>query len=156
MGNGKKEENAFALFSHLTFTHSPILFMADQASDAIVVLMTAGSREEAARLADMLVVARLAACVQILPEIESVYHWQGNVERAPEILLLAKTTQANFASVESAVRALHSYETPEIIALPVTAASAPYLEWLVANVIPQNKETIQATVAKANGSTQSG
>ncbi len=114
-------------------------------ADAIMVLMTAGSREEAVRLADILVVARLAACVQILPEVESVYHWQGNIERAPEILLLAKTTQANFTALETAVRSLHSYETPEIIALPITEASAPYLEWLTANVIPQGKETNQAT-----------
>jgi periplasmic divalent cation tolerance protein len=121
--------------------------------DAIMVLMTAGSREEAARLADVLVVARLAACVQILPEIESVYHWQGNVERSAEILLLAKTTQGNFAALEAMVRSLHSYETPEIIALPITAASIPYLEWLTANVIPQSKETNQSASAKANGST---
>jgi periplasmic divalent cation tolerance protein len=114
-------------------------------SDAIMVLMTAGSREEAVRLADVLVVARLAACVQILPEVESVYHWQGNIERAPEILLLAKTTQANFAALETAVRSLHTYETPEVIALPITEVSAPYLEWLTANVIPQSKETNQAT-----------
>jgi periplasmic divalent cation tolerance protein len=118
--------------------------MSEQPTDAIVVLMTAGSREEAARLADILVVARLAACVQILPEIESVYHWQGKVERAPEILLLAKTTEANFAALEAAVRSLHTYETPEIIALPVTASSAPYLEWLTANVIPQSKDAGQS------------
>ncbi|HEX8888890.1 MAG TPA: divalent-cation tolerance protein CutA [Pyrinomonadaceae bacterium] len=124
--------------------------MMDQASDPIVVLMTAGSREEAARLADILVNARLAACVQILPEIESVYHWQGKVERAPEILLLAKTTAENFAALEAAVRSLHSYETPEIIALPITAASAPYLEWLTANVLLQNRETNQEAVAKSN------
>ena len=128
--------------------------MPEQAADAIMVLMTAGSREEAVRLADVLVVARLAACVQILPEIESVYHWQGNVERAPEILLLAKTTQANFAALEALVSSLHSYETPEIIALPITAASAPYLEWLTANVIPQSKETNQSTEAGANESAQ--
>ncbi|HEX8923039.1 MAG TPA: divalent-cation tolerance protein CutA [Pyrinomonadaceae bacterium] len=112
-------------------------------ADAIVVLMTAGSREEAVRLADILVVARLAACVQILPEIESVYHWQGNVERSAEILLLAKTTMANFEALEAMVRSLHSYETPEIVALPITAASAPYLEWLTINVAPQSKETNQ-------------
>ncbi|HUQ32317.1 MAG TPA: divalent-cation tolerance protein CutA [Pyrinomonadaceae bacterium] len=106
-------------------------------SDPIMVLMTAGSREEAARLADVLVGARLAACVQILPEIESVYHWQGKVERAPEVLLLAKTTLSNFNELESLVSSLHSYETPEIIALPITAVSAPYLEWLTANVLPQ-------------------
>ena len=110
-------------------------------TDAIVVLMTAGSREEAVRLADILVVARLAACVQILPEIESVYHWEGKVERAPEVLLLANTTLAKFTPLEDAVRSLHTYETPEIIALPITAASAPYLEWLTANVIPQSKDT---------------
>ncbi len=125
-------------------------------ADAIMVLMTAGSREEAARLADVLVVARLAACVQILPGVESVYHWQGKVERAPEILLLAKTTQENFAALESLVRSLHSYETPEIIALPITEISAPYLEWLTANVIPQAKGTNQVTDTAANESAQSG
>jgi periplasmic divalent cation tolerance protein len=125
-------------------------------SDAIMVLMTAGSREEAARLADVLVVARLAACVQILPEIESVYHWQGNVERSAEILLLAKTTQANFNALEAMVRSLHSYETPEIIALPITAASAPYLEWLTSNVVPKSKETNQVIDASASESAQSG
>ena len=123
--------------------------------DAIMVLMTAGSREEAARLADMLVVARLAACVQILPEIESIYHWEGKVERAPEILLLAKSTQANFAALEAAVRSLHSYETPEIIALPITLASAPYLEWLTANVIPHGKVTNPRADAQTNGSASS-
>jgi periplasmic divalent cation tolerance protein len=124
-------------------------------ADAIMVLMAAGSREEAVRLADVLVVARLAACVQILPEVESVYHWQGKIERTPEILLLAKTTQANFAALETTVRSLHSYETPEIIALPMTEASAPYLEWLAANVLPQNKETNQTTDAIANDSSES-
>ncbi len=96
--------------------------------------MTAGSREEASRLAEMLVGARLAACVQMLPEMESIYHWQGQVERAPEVLLLAKTTAACFVELEREVRALHSYDTPEIVALPVTAVSAPYLEWLTAAV----------------------
>ncbi|HZH89056.1 MAG TPA: divalent-cation tolerance protein CutA [Pyrinomonadaceae bacterium] len=101
---------------------------------AITVMLTAGSREEAVRLAEMLVGSRLAACVQILPEIESVYHWKGEIRRDPEVLLLAKTTLARFPSLEREVRALHSYETPEIIALPVVAASAPYLEWLNATV----------------------
>src|SRR5436189_5694690 len=104
--------------------------MADDASDAIVVFMTAASGEEAARLAEMLVGAQLAACVQILPEMESVYRWQGKIERQSEILLLAKTTEDKFEELEREVRALHSYETPEIIAVPVTAGSAAYLEWL--------------------------
>ena len=99
-------------------------------SDAIVVFMTAANGEEATRLADMLVGAHLAACVQILPEMESVYRWQGKVERQAEVLLLAKTTKDKFQDLEREVRALHSYETPEIIAVPVVLGSAPYLEWL--------------------------
>jgi len=99
--------------------------------DAIVVFMTAASGEEASRLADMLVGAHLAACVQILPEIESVYRWQGRVERQAEVLLIAKTTMGKFDELEREVRALHSYDTPEIVAVPVTVGSAPYLEWLV-------------------------
>ena len=102
--------------------------------EAIVVMMTAANGEEAARLADLLIGAHLAACVQILPEMESVYRWQGKIERQPEILLLAKTTLSKFEDLEREVRALHSYETPEIIALPIVAGSAPYLEWLTASL----------------------
>ena len=102
---------------------------------AVVVLMTASSREEAARLAEMLIGSRLAACVQIMPEMESVYRWKGQVQREPEVLLLAKTTLSCFTELEREVRALHSYETPEIVAVPVTAISAPYLEWLNANLL---------------------
>jgi periplasmic divalent cation tolerance protein len=106
--------------------------MSGNANDAIVVFMTAANGEEAARLAEMLVGAHLAACVQILPEMESVYRWQGKIERQAEILLLAKTTQGKFAELEREVRALHSYDTPEIIAVPVSEASPRYLEWLLA------------------------
>ena len=104
--------------------------MSDDAADAIIVFMTASNGEEAARLAEMLVGAHLAACVQILPEMESVYRWQGTVERAPEVLLLAKTIRSKFEELEREVRALHSYDTPEIIAVPVVAGSMPYLEWI--------------------------
>src|SRR5215208_6085009 len=102
------------------------------ATNAIVVFMTAASGEEATRLADMLVGAHLAACVQILPEMESVYRWQGKIERQSEVLLLVKTTRAKFEDLEREVRALHSYETPEIVAVPIVIGSAPYLEWLSA------------------------
>jgi len=105
--------------------------MSDDVSEAIIVFMTASNGEEAARLADMLVGAHLAACVQILPEMESVYRWQGKIERAPEILLLAKTTKSKFEELEREVRALHSYDTPEIIAVPVVAGSAAYVDWLI-------------------------
>ncbi len=106
--------------------------------EPVVVLMTAGSRDEAVRLAEMLVGSRLAACVQILPEMESVYWWQGQIERQPEHLLLAKTTRDNFEILEREVRALHSYDTPEIVALPAKALSAPYLEWLMQSVKPSS------------------
>jgi periplasmic divalent cation tolerance protein len=124
--------------------------------DAIVVLMTAGSREEAARLAEMLVGARLAACVQIMPEMESIYHWEGQIRREPEFLLLAKTTQARFEELEREVRALHSYETPEIIALPVAAAYAPYLSWLGATVEPQRNAHTESDEREQGLATNNG
>src|SRR5215470_14549890 len=105
--------------------------MSNDNSDAIVVFMTAANGEEATRLADMLVGAHLAACVQIMPEMESVYRWQGKVERQAEVLLIAKTTIGKFDDLEREVRALHSYDTPEIVAVPIVTGSAPYLEWLV-------------------------
>ena len=117
---------------------------------ALMVVMTAGSREEAVRLAEMLVGARLAACVQILPEIESVYRWQGEVQREAEVLLFAKTSAACFPDLEREVRALHSYETPEIIALPVSEASAPYLAWLGENVVPPPHVAPQQATASSN------
>jgi periplasmic divalent cation tolerance protein len=106
----------------------------DNTAEAIVVMMTAASQDEASRIAEMLVDTRLAACVQILPEIESVYRWQGEVKREKEILLLAKTLRSRFAEIESKVRAMHSYETPEIVAVPVTSVSVPYLKWLLSEV----------------------
>src|SRR5260370_25216583 len=109
-------------------------------SEAIIVLMTTANGEEAARLDDMLVGAHLAACVQILPEMESVYRWHGKIERQAEILLIVKTTMAKFDELEREVRALHSYETPEIVAIPLVAGSTPYLEWLLARLDPQGRE----------------
>ena len=85
-------------------------------------------------MADMLVDKRLAACVQIIPEMESIYRWQGKVELQREFLLIAKTLSSRFGEIESEVVKLHSYETPEIVALPLVAGSRPYLEWLSACV----------------------
>ena len=100
----------------------------------IAVFITAPDREEASRLANMLVERNLAACVQILPAMLSVYRWQGKVERQEEVLLIAKTFTAKFAELEREVRAVHSYETPEIVAVPLTAVSEPYRLWLNASV----------------------
>jgi periplasmic divalent cation tolerance protein len=103
-------------------------------SDAIVVFMTSANADEARRIANELVERQLAACVQILPEIESVYRWHGEVQRDKEILLLAKTTAARFDDLERAVREIHSYDTPEIVAVPIAHVSEPYRAWLVDNV----------------------
>ena len=102
--------------------------MAD--AEAIVVLMTAASFEEAARIAEALINEKLAACVQVLPEMQSIYSWKDEVQREREVLMIAKTVRTNFAALERQVRALHSYETPEIVALPIVAGSDRYLEWL--------------------------
>lgn len=103
-------------------------------TDAIAVFMTAANRDEALNLAEMLVEKKLAACVQIIPQMESVYRWKGHVERQAESLLIAKTTIPHFKDLEREVRANHSYETPEIVAIPLTDGSAPYLTWLQENV----------------------
>lgn len=99
--------------------------------------MTAANREEALRVAERLVGSQLAACVQILPAMESVYRWKGEIERQAEILLIAKTVRSKFEELEREVRQLHSYETPEIIALPITTGSTPYLNWLSTSLNPQ-------------------
>jgi len=93
--------------------------------------MTAGSNEEAAGIADMLVEANLAACVQMLPQMKSVYRWKGKIEREAEVLLIAKTLSSKFDELERRVRAIHSYDTPEIVAIPAASLSTPYREWLV-------------------------
>ena len=92
------------------------------------------NREEAERLAAALVERRLAACVQILGPIRSVYRWQGNVDQADEWLCLIKTTRERYAAVEAAIRELHSYDFPEIIATPIVAGSDGYLAWLAESV----------------------
>jgi len=96
----------------------------------IVVLMTAGSAEDAAKIARALVEERLVACVNVVPGIRSIYRWQGNVADEAEWLLVAKTTRSRFSGLEARVRELHSYEVPEVIAVEIADGSAPYLEWL--------------------------
>jgi len=96
---------------------------------AIVVTTATGSRAEADRIAEHLVAKRLAACVQVSP-IASCYRWRGAVERADEWLCTIKTRADRFAAVESAVRALHSYDVPELLATRVWAGGADYLAWI--------------------------
>lgn len=98
------------------------------------MLTTVGSSEEAERIAAVLVERRLAACVQTLGPIRSRYRWQGAVEEAEEWQCLAKTEASRYDEVEAAIREQHSYEEPEIVAMPIVAGSAGYLDWLSAEV----------------------
>lgn len=99
-------------------------------TDKRIVLTTAGSQEEARKIAQALVKRRLAACVNIVGPMESVYRWQGAVETAQEFLLVIKTTAAAFARVHDAIKELHSYEVPECVMLSVEDGSEAYLKWL--------------------------
>lgn len=103
-------------------------------TDKRIVLSTAGSEEEARKIANALVECQLAACVNIVPQIESVYRWQGKMESAREWLLLIKTTAEKFAAVRDAIRELHSYDLPECISINIEDGSAAYLEWIATNV----------------------
>lgn len=103
-------------------------------TDYVQVQTTTERREEAEAIAGELVAQRLAACVQIVGPITSTYRWQGQVERADEWLLLIKTTGAMCERVEEAIRHLHPYEVPEIIALPIERGSEGYLGWVAAQV----------------------
>jgi len=114
-------------------------------NEAIVVLVTAGSAESAEKIARALVEERLAACVNVIPGIRSIYRWQGRVADDAEWLLVAKTGRSRFAELEARVRALHSYEVPEVIMLPVVGGAADYLAWIAA-------ETDAADPAAAGGS----
>jgi periplasmic divalent cation tolerance protein len=99
-------------------------------TDKRIVLSTAGSEEEARKIARHLVEDQLAACVNIVPRIESVYRWEGKVESNYEWLLVIKTTGERFPAVRDAIRELHSYELPECIAISIEDGSTDYLEWI--------------------------
>jgi len=99
-------------------------------SERLVVLMTAGSQEEAEKIAQSLVRTMLAACVNIIPSMTSVYRWEDEVQRDEEWLLLAKTRRDVLEELIQHVQDLHSYDVPEVIALPIIGGSEAYLRWL--------------------------
>lgn len=99
-------------------------------TDKRVVLSTAGSVEEARKIARYLVEQQLAACVNIVPQIESIYRWEGKIESSREWLLLIKTTAANFWKVREAIGEMHSYDVPECIAIGIEDGGADYLQWI--------------------------
>jgi periplasmic divalent cation tolerance protein len=99
-----------------------------------LVLTTAGSREEAQMIARALVERRLAACVNIIPRIQSIYRWKDKVDEAEEWLLVIKTTTAGFARLRTAIAELHSYEVPECICVAIEDGSEQYLRWIEESV----------------------
>jgi len=99
-------------------------------TDKRIVLSTAGSEDEARRIAHALVEQKLATCVNIVPRVESIYRWQGKVESAQEWLLVIKTSAEKFEAMRDAIGKLHSYDVPECIALEITAGSEAYLRWI--------------------------
>jgi periplasmic divalent cation tolerance protein len=99
-------------------------------TDKIVVLSTCATEDEGARLAQALVEARVAACVTLVPGARSVYRWQGAIETAAECLLIIKSSRALFEPLRLALEQAHSYEVPELLALPVTEGAPRYMHWL--------------------------
>jgi len=105
-----------------------------RASRGLVILVTCPTRRSADRLANALVRHHAAACVNILPNVQSVFWWEGKVDRAREVLLVIKTTAGRFDAIQRTVRALHPYDVPEVIALPIRRAHPPYWRWVVSSV----------------------
>ncbi len=101
----------------------------DQTS-AIIIFITASSSEEAQNIATALVEEKLVACVNIIPQIRSIYWWEGKVCQDDEVMLISKTKQSLFTPLMDLVKALHSYEVPEIIAFPISEGSPEYLSWI--------------------------
>jgi periplasmic divalent cation tolerance protein len=99
-------------------------------TDKVIVLVTCGSAGEAKKVARAVVEQRLAACGNIVPRMHSIYRWKGKVESAGETLIIFKTSRRRFPALRRAVQRLHSYDTPEIVALPVAAGAQKYLAWL--------------------------
>ena len=99
----------------------------------LVVFVTCANRAQARRVSTHLIRRHLAACVNVIPQVESIFWWQGKVERARETLLIIKTTRQAFERLRAEVVRLHSYDTPEIIALPIARGHQPYLEWVRAS-----------------------
>jgi periplasmic divalent cation tolerance protein len=104
--------------------------------EGLVVLVTVPNKEDGIRIAESLVSQRLAACVNIIPGIESVYRWEGRIARDEEVLLLIKTTAERFPELELQVKQLHSYSVPEVVAVEIKQGSSAYLKWLRHSTLP--------------------
>ncbi len=104
--------------------------MKAELSNVVVVMVTTSNQDEAAKIAEHVVSARLAACVSTIPTVRSIYWWEGKIVNDQESLVLIKTTSDKYPSLQATIQTLHSYKVPEIIAIPVVEGLPPYLEWV--------------------------
>jgi periplasmic divalent cation tolerance protein len=109
-------------------------------SDELIIFVTAPNEDEARRIADAVVNEELAACVNIIGGVESIYRWQGRVERDRELLLIIKSRAGRYADLERRVKELHSYTTPEVIAFKIERGSQGYLDWIRDSTSPQKTD----------------
>ncbi|HEV2314069.1 MAG TPA: divalent-cation tolerance protein CutA [Candidatus Acidoferrales bacterium] len=110
-------------------------------TDKIMVMVTCRSQAEAKKIARAVVEARLAACANVMGSpVRSIYWWKGKVETAKEVLVLIKTTRKRFSALEREIRRVHSYDTPEIVAVPVVAGSFAYLRWIEESVLRPGRD----------------
>ncbi len=100
----------------------------------IVIFVTAGNRKEAQKIASGLIRQRLAACVNIVDKVDSLFFWEAKLQKAKESLLIIKSTRAKLPQIIRLIKSLHSYKLPEIIALPIIAGDKPYLRWIDASI----------------------
>lgn len=106
----------------------------------LFVYITAGSLKEAEMISQVLISERLAACTNIIPEMNALFHWKGEVTQEQEVVIIAKTTSKKYPGLESKVKSVHSYDCPCIIALPIAMGNAPYLEWIKEEVHKKKEE----------------
>lgn len=103
-------------------------------TDTLIVFVTCGNREEAERIAQFVVEAQLAACVNVLPGVRSCFIWEEKLTWSDEVLMVFKTTKASYVALQSKILDLHSYDVPEIVAMPVETGFDKYLAWIANSV----------------------
>jgi periplasmic divalent cation tolerance protein len=107
-----------------------VYYMRKSTGQVLVILVTAKDRKEAVKIGEEMVEAKLAACANIISGIQSIYRWKGNVTKTREVLLILKSTKPRYRALERAIKNMHTYEIPEIIAVPVTKGLDKYIEWV--------------------------
>ena len=109
--------------------------MDDMKTNFIIVLVTCGSKVEAEKIIDVLLAKKLIACANMISGVGSKFWWKGKIDKAKEVLVTLKTRREHFRRIEKEVKRIHSYEVPEIVAIPIIAGSKNYLQWIESNIM---------------------